>query len=290
MNTHTTTVPGHTVQTILPFSIYSIAWLNQNRPGLREHPFHQDRFEITWITKGSGTYIIDQKPYQVNDNTLFCIPPGTMHQLKAHEGTEGFVLSFAGSFLNHREGNYAATLFELFAQSPNLAVEKELANELPGIITKMVSEFENYFLLRSQLLVQYLNILLIYLTRQLDIPLPSPAQNREHMLTRKFLSLLEKHFREKKMVTDYATALTVTPGYLSEVIKKISGHPVSYHIQQRIIQEAKQQATQSHYSMKEIAYSLGFSDTAHFSKFFKNAAGDNFTTFKKTTPSPGIPA
>jgi AraC-like DNA-binding protein len=33
--------------------------------------------------------------------------------------------------------------------------------------------------------------------------------------------------------------------------------------------------------MKEIAYHLGFSDSAHFSKFFKNTTGMNFTDFKK---------
>jgi len=34
-------------------------------------------------------------------------------------------------------------------------------------------------------------------------------------------------------------------------------------------------------SMKEIAYHLGFDNLAHFSKFFKNNCGVNFTAFKK---------
>jgi AraC family transcriptional activator of pobA len=33
--------------------------------------------------------------------------------------------------------------------------------------------------------------------------------------------------------------------------------------------------------MKEIAYFLGFCDMAHFSKFFKNTTGMNFSDFKK---------
>lgn len=39
-----------------------------------------------------------------------------------------------------------------------------------------------------------------------------------------------------------------------------------------------------HYSdagMKEIAYSLGFLDSAHFSRFFKTFAGINFSEFKR---------
>lgn len=83
------------------------------------------------------------------------------------------------------------------------------------------------------------------------------------------------------MVTDYADELIVTPNYLNEVIKKITGFPASHHIQQRIVLEAKRQAAYSNLSMKEVAYQLGFDDMAHFSKFFKNASGQSFTDFKK---------
>jgi AraC-like DNA-binding protein len=38
--------------------------------------------------------------------------------------------------------------------------------------------------------------------------------------------------------------------------------------------------------MKEVAYSLGFEDIAHFSRFFKNTAGMNFTDFRKNTALP----
>ncbi|UJF29477.1 helix-turn-helix domain-containing protein [Kaistella sp. 97-N-M2] len=33
--------------------------------------------------------------------------------------------------------------------------------------------------------------------------------------------------------------------------------------------------------MKEVSYFLGFSDPFHFSKFFKNETGTNFTEFKE---------
>jgi AraC-like DNA-binding protein len=68
---------------------------------------------------------------------------------------------------------------------------------------------------------------------------------------------------------------------LNRIVKKLSGFPVSYHIQQQIVLEAKRLAHYSDRSMKEIAYMLGFEDLAHFSKFFKNNSGMNFSNFKK---------
>ncbi|MCW3111245.1 MAG: helix-turn-helix protein, partial [Segetibacter sp.] len=70
-----------------------------------------------------------------------------------------------------------------------------------------------------------------------------------------------------------------------EIVKKTSGTPASDHIKHRIVLEAKRHAAYSDVSMKEIAYSLGFDDVAHFSKYFKNATGINFTDFKKDLSS-----
>jgi transcriptional regulator GlxA family with amidase domain len=33
--------------------------------------------------------------------------------------------------------------------------------------------------------------------------------------------------------------------------------------------------------MKQIAYALGFEDDAHFSKYFKNISGLNFSSYRK---------
>jgi AraC-like DNA-binding protein len=87
---------------------------------------------------------------------------------------------------------------------------------------------------------------------------------------------------QHKMVAEYAEELSVSPNHLNEIVKKVSGFPASHHIRQRVLLEAKRLAAYSGASMKEIAYSLGFEDIAHFSKFFKNLSGSNFTSYKKT--------
>jgi AraC-like DNA-binding protein len=52
-------------------------------------------------------------------------------------------------------------------------------------------------------------------------------------------------------------------------------------IQDRIISEAKKLFYYTDKSAKEIAYELGFEDSAHFSRFFKNVTGQNISEFKK---------
>lgn len=145
----------------------------------------------------------------------------------------------------------------------------------------MVKEFENNNLFRSEMLRRYFKILLIYITRQVEgnFEFVRPTRNLE--IVQQFMGLLERNYKEQKMVSDYASMLSVTPNYLNEIIKKTTGYSAGHHIRQRIVLEAKRQATFSGHCMKEIAYFLGFGDMAHFSKFFKNTTGMNFSDFKK---------
>lgn len=110
------------------------------------------------------------------------------------------------------------------------------------------------------------------------------------MKVKRFMDLLKKNFTTHKMVADYARELCLTPSHLNKIVKKVSGFPASYHIQQQIILEAKRQAIYYGLSMKEVASSLGFDDYLHFSKFFKNNSGMNFTSFKNTMMSPTVHA
>jgi AraC-like DNA-binding protein len=98
-----------------------------------------------------------------------------------------------------------------------------------------------------------------------------------------FYAKLDNQFRTMKQVADYANELFVSPSYLNYVVKKVTGHSASYHIRQRTVQEAKRLLLYNHANMKMVAYTLGFEDLSHFSKYFKNATGIRFTDFKKKT-------
>ena len=112
----------------------------------------------------------------------------------------------------------------------------------------------------------------------------SSGQPREAELVKSFMELLDTKFKDEKMVADYAGHLLVTPNYLNRVVKKNTGFAAGHHIRQRIVLEAKRLGRYTGAGMKEIAYNLGFVDSAHFSKFFKTFGGTNFSEFKRGAP------
>ena len=109
---------------------------------------------------------------------------------------------------------------QLFSERVELEIQKDATPELNEIVIKMTNELNNEYSYRTQILRRFFKIFLIYLIRRLGNVLSFVKQSREIELVKSFMELLDRQFREKKMVADYASLLFVTPNYLNGIVKK----------------------------------------------------------------------
>jgi AraC family transcriptional regulator, transcriptional activator of pobA len=267
------------------FKVQTIRNFLENRDSKQEGPHSHNYTEMIWLTRGNGVLHVDMQEHPVENNTIHCIKPNQTHYFQMQEGMEGFVFSFTDSFFKMDEYDFdwtsQAGLFHLFTKGRTLQVPTELEEDLKEIALKMIREFENEQPHKMEILKRFFKIFLIYLTRWTEEHIQSVEHSRETELVKGFLGMLDKEFKEMKMVAEYARQLLVTPAYLNRVVNKITGSSAGHHIRQRVVLEAKRMGRFSGAGMKEIAYNLGFLDPAHFSRFFKAFAGVNFSDFKR---------
>ena len=267
------------------FEVQTLEWLEQNRPFEKNKAYRINYFEIIWVKRGSGVLSVDLEKNNILTDTLYCIAPGQLRMFQSICDLQGYYIALSAELLHVLENQVDFDL--LTAQYgggwnlPPIQADQETQCELEELMMKMTREFKNSFPMKSELLKGYLKIFMIYMSRKMTVQITEPIHHKDSEMVRKFMILLKKNFATKKLVADYAEELCVTPNYLNLIVKRISGYPVSHHIQQYIILEAKRQALHSGSRMKEIADFLGFEDYAHFSKFFKNYSGMNFSDFKK---------
>jgi AraC-like DNA-binding protein len=100
-------------------------------------------------------------------------------------------------------------------------------------------------------------------------------------IMRKFYTLVDEHFREKKQVQEYARMLNKSPKTLANILSFYHRPPAIKVIHNRIIAEAERLLYYTSKSSKEIGYLLGFEEHALFSRFFKNMTGMNTTQFRQ---------
>lgn len=249
----------------------------------------ENKYTILWVQQGSGEIQIDETIFSIADDTLYYIRPGQVLRATVLEPAKGFLISFEKDFLDLFEKNASelchTALFGHFSMFPAIRFEEDTSRFLKTITDQMYKEYTDHNELRGEIIQGFLKIFMIYLNRQCESVEKDPEKTSRTTLVRVFFTLLEKHFPDKKMVKQYADMLAITPGYLTRVVREISGFTPSDHIRKRILLEAKRRAIFKGNTMKEIAYTLGFCDPAHFSKFFKSSAGTNFTDFKRTALS-----
>jgi AraC family transcriptional activator of pobA len=271
--------------TSLPFKIQTIKNLVEQQDERSESVHSHDYYEIVWIINGRGTLFVDLAEHAIENNMIFCFKPNQAHRLVLDSGMEGFVISFTDAFFNVGEHEFdilcQSSLYQLFNECRLIVMQNGIEQEIRDISLKMIKEYENQYAFRTQLLKRYFRIFLILLSRQLEENVEYVVQTRETELVKCFMQMLDKYFREKKMVSYYSSQLFVTANYLNRIVKKNTGYSAGHHIRQRVVLEAKRMGRYSESGMKEIAYELGFLDLAHFSRFFKSVAGTNFSDFKK---------
>ena len=67
-----------------------------------------------------------------------------------------------------------------------------------------------------------------------------------------------------------AEALSVSPNYLSGLLKVLTGQSTQQHTHDKLIEKAKEKLSTTDLSVSEIAYDLGFQHSQSFSKLFKS--------------------
>jgi AraC family transcriptional regulator, transcriptional activator of pobA len=267
----------------IPCSIQKLSF----RPvhGKDQSLFPSNYFELLWITQGTGYQWIDLQKTEIINDRIICLRPGQVHRFESNHEVEGYAIKLETAFMAsvEREVNSLplVALLELFSGTKGIHITSQLKSLLKELISQMQLVLVSTDLLKTGLLNCYIEILITHLNNQWDGAVDKCTRTRSTELVESFQSLVEKNFKTERRVTEYASCLSVTPNYLNEVVKKTTGYSAGCMIRRRVGLEAKRKALHTRMCMKEVAYDLGFSDPAHFSKFFKNTTGHNFSDFRR---------
>ena len=110
-----------------------------------------------------------------------------------------------------------------------------------------------------------------------------------HGIVSQLEALLEKAFSPEALeengiptVKDISGQLNISPNYLSGLLKTLTGNSTQQHIQEKIIEKAKEKLIRTDLSVNEIAFELGFEYPQSFSKLFKTKTNISPLEFRKS--------
>jgi AraC family transcriptional activator of pobA len=253
-------------------------------------PLRADHFTIFLVTAGELRLKINLIDYSVKKNHLFMITPDVVVEfLDKSSGCFGMGMGFTTDFMfrtgihkNHVES------FDFIASQANplVALEQQDTDILLSLFTLLLQKnlVKNTHPFGTEIVNHSFSVLLYELAavHQKYNKGGSIQLNRKEHLLMRFLKLLPAHFKEQRSVQFYAELLSITPKYLTETVKEITGKTAGEFIDEMVVTEAKLLLSDPAMSVAGVADALYFSDQFFFSKFFKKQAGLSPSAYRKT--------
>ena len=223
-------------------------------------------FQISYITRGHGTFENRHGKYEVGPGSVFFLFPGEWHRYRPDDETGwdeyylGFSGKFSGQIMSQRYFNKAVpvsvighheSMLEQFQQAIALVEEESAGCQqiCAGIVIGILGSFVAH-------------------------------RKREYFSGKPIEEIIQKarfHLRENAQrdvdMQQLAETFNVGYSYFRRMFKSYTGiSPNQYHLQLRI-QKAREMLLYSNKSIKAIAIDLGFESVYYFSRIFKQKTG-----------------
>lgn len=231
-------------------------------------PHREENYLFILQKEGQLRLMLDFRSIEMKGASLFFILPGQIHHY-IFSDTDAYVLIADPSVV---QDTYKTILDQYFLSHDPVPITPQKLKKLGHCVSFLSGEIKHAStdICKRHIIRGLIDAILGMFAEEYSRPVQSGSKKeaRNIVLTRQFKTLLFSHYKTMKKPSDYAGQLKISTPYLNEAVKAYSGFTVSYWIQKMIITEAKRLLYYTDHSVKEIAFELGYTDHAYFSRFF----------------------
>lgn len=256
------------------------------------HPFRADSYAFILVIHGVLKIQLNLLSYAIQGGEMIAVKPHTVfHILEMSPDLELAGVSFTVDFiLKSSFKNMKLNDLDFFTANsiPKLRLsnqEKEVSIILSKLLAQHNTAQASEISFREEIINHTFSLLLYHYGSLFKKKYPNLEADlsSQEALTLRFFQTLKENFIKERSVQFYADTLCLTSGYLSKVLKEVSGKSAQQLIGDTVIMEAKILLENPALTISQIAYALQFSDQSFFGKYFKRNTGFSPSQFRKIT-------
>lgn len=242
---------------------------------LLEHPIKVDAVTIIICTKGRYRGRINAQPYVTAAPCMTIILADQIIEYEFFsDDFEGKVIIMSKRFLESLNIKDGFSTFISVRTNPCFPLSSTLMESILGYYSMMrntIKAVDNPH--RLEIALNLTRALFYGVGYYLHQSVESETKNRNELLVDHFIKSVQLHFEKQRGVEFYAHKLSLTPKYMSTVIKVSSGRSASEWIDDRVILEVKTLLKTTHMSIQQISDQLNFPTQSSLGKYFKRLVG-----------------
>ncbi len=232
-----------------------------------------------------GTLKYGRSIYDYQRGTMLFIAPGQVmgsdDDGQLHQ-PEGWIVAFHPEFIRGTHLAKVIKEYSYFSYNANEALHlseqerKTIVDSMIQIKEELQHPIDKH---TKSLITDKIKLLLDYSVRYYDRQFITRENANSDVMAR-FEELLDSYFASSApaengspTVQYCADQMYMSANYLSDLLRKETGMSALKHIQQKMIDVAKDRIVDSNKSISEISYDLGFPYPQHFTRWFKKMTG-----------------
>lgn len=235
-----------------------------------------------------------QQEYDFDSGVLCFVSPLQFLSLEMKPDVEveptGYLLLIHPDFLWGTSLIKKIKSYEFFSYQINEALF--LSNKEEKIIVDLFKNIEkeyqtNIDKFTQELIVAQLELFLIYAERFYERQFFTRKKS-SHELLERFEEVLSQYFENGNLIENgipsvktIAEQMNISPNYLGSLLRIHTQQNTQQHIQNKIIDTAKERLSTTNLSVSEIAYELGFEHPQSFNKLFKQKVKQSPGEFRR---------
>ena len=229
--------------------------------------------------RGTVKLSINLTSYTIQSNDFVTLVPNTFIQFDTVSDDVLFYLAgFSAAFMN--DVNFIKStmnVLPMITDRPVIHLDEAISQlYLDGYhLLVRASRFSSKGPINKNLVIAYMTIFM-QSTAELykrDVHWDDDTHTRKYEIYRRFVQLVVENYTKQHSVSFYAEQLSLSLPHFCTTIKKAIGLTPLEIISSILIMDAKAQLRETTLSVKEIAYSLGFTNLSFFNKYFRQHTG-----------------
>ena len=242
-------------------------------------PCRIDAFIIGVCQKGELNLTVNFNKLVVKENSCFLSIPENLIEIgKVEDDFKGYAIVISKDYIKdiHLDIDLSS-YYMLIRSNPCFPSEEKNIVELTSFYEILAVEARNENSRWKNEIIKGAVSILVYkaleIIEQYKQNTEKPQKKGKEYYFLKFLRLCSESYHEHHNVSYYADKMSLTPKYLSAIVKEVSGLSAVEWIKEYVIKEAKFQLKFSDKTIQEISNSLNFSNQYFFGRYFKKHVG-----------------
>lgn len=235
---------------------------------------HASLHHIFWIGSGGGAMQAEAQVFRFAAPALLVVPASVVHGFSWTSESTGSVLTLANGQLIEL-ARRDPTIGGLFATTHAITLDANGARATQWHMDTLMREVGWSAVGRHAAVeASLLSLAVIAMrSRSPDAKMSAVRPGHQAALVARFRERIESRYRQREPVAAHAAALGVSESALRAACTRCAGLSPALMLDERALLEARRLLLYSNMSVAQVAYSVGFSDPAYFSRFFSRRAG-----------------